>query len=357
MSTSTLPTGPSPSEQEQRWLHALLENGAVGILIVDQQGHIEIVNRKIGEMFGYERAALVGQQMEILLPSALRDIHHEHRRGYFATPRARPMGVGLNLAGRRSDGSEFPVEIGLSYIETARGVLGIAFVTDITERKRMEEAMERHATEVEQRVAEERSRLARDLHDAVTQTLFSASLIAEVLPRLWERKPEEGERRLHELRELTRGALAEMRTLLYELRPNVLVNTELGDLLRQLAEATTGRARLPIHVHTAPPNPPLPADAQVALYRIAQEALNNIAKHAAASSAEVALRVVPTQQVSLHISDDGRGFDAAQVGAEQLGLEIMRERAAAIGATLQIESTPGSGTTIHATWHYPQVEQ
>jgi signal transduction histidine kinase len=97
-------------------------------------------------------------------------------------------------------------------------------------------------------VATERNRLARDLHDAVSQTLFSASLIAKVLPRLWERKPEEGRRRLEEVRRLTRGALAEMRTLLLELRPKALVEADLGDLLRQLTEAFIGRARIPRHI-------------------------------------------------------------------------------------------------------------
>jgi signal transduction histidine kinase len=97
-------------------------------------------------------------------------------------------------------------------------------------------------------VVEERNRLARDLHDAVTQTLFSASLIAEVLPRIWERKPDEGRRRLDELRELTRGALAEMRTLLLELRPAALIEARLSVLLRQLAESITGRARVPVTV-------------------------------------------------------------------------------------------------------------
>mgnify|MGYP001082687428 CR=1 FL=1 len=197
-------------------------------------------------------------------------------------------------------------------------------------------------------VVEERSRLARDLHDAVTQTLFSASLIAEVLPRLWERNPDEGQRRLTELRELTRGALAEMRTLLLELRPAALVEADLGDLLRQLAESITGRARVPVAL-TVEGQRSLQPDVKVSLYRIAQEALNNVAKHAGASQATVSLHR-QSKQVELHISDDGRGFDPEGISPESLGLGIMRERAEAIGATLEIESQVGQGTRVVVIW-------
>ena len=197
-------------------------------------------------------------------------------------------------------------------------------------------------------VAAERNRLARDLHDAVTQTLFSASLIAEVLPRIWERDPEEGQRRLEELRELTRGALAEMRTLLLELRPAALEEANLGDLLRQLAESITGRARVPV-VLEVEGECPLEAEAKVALYRIAQEALNNVAKHAGASQAVVRFRCQP-RRVELCICDDGRGFDPADMPPDSLGLGIMRERAEAIGATLTVDSQPGAGTEITVLW-------
>jgi len=146
--------------------------------------------------------------------------------------------------------------------------------------------------QAEQAAAAERSRLARDLHDAVTQTLFSASLIAEVLPWLWERDSEEGRRRLEELRQLTRGALAEMRTLLLELRLSALIDAELGDLLRQLAESITGRAQLPVAVEVEG-QCALPPTVKVALYRIAQEALNNVTKHAGASRVSVRLRCAP----------------------------------------------------------------
>jgi PAS domain S-box-containing protein len=197
-------------------------------------------------------------------------------------------------------------------------------------------------------VTAERSRLARDLHDAVTQTLFSSSLIADVLPRIWEANPEEGRRRLDELRELTRGALAEMRTLLLELRPAALVDAELRDLLKQLGESITGRARVPVTVEvTGDCN--LTEDVKVALYRIAQESLNNVAKHANATRATVSLHCQP-ERAELCVRDDGSGFDPAAIPPDSLGLGIMRERAETIDADLQIESEIGEGTQVEVVW-------
>jgi signal transduction histidine kinase len=195
---------------------------------------------------------------------------------------------------------------------------------------------------------EERQRLARELHDAVTQTLFSASIIADILPRLWDRNPDEGLRRVEELRELTRGALAEMRTLLLELRPTALSETPIGELLHQLGEATVGRARVPVTVTTAPRGD-LPLDVKVAFYRIAQEALNNIAKHANARQVEVRLDCTAAE-VRLCVCDDGVGFDPNHRMPDNLGLRIMHERASSIGARLEIRSRPGDGSTINVLW-------
>ncbi len=197
-------------------------------------------------------------------------------------------------------------------------------------------------------VMEERQRLARELHDAVTQTLFSASLIAEALPTIWESDQDEGRQLLEDLRQLSRGALAEMRTLLMELRPAALVEANLPDLLRQLGEAVAGRTGLPATV-TVEGDWALPDDVHVALYRITQEALNNVVKHAQASQVVVSLDCAP-QGVELQVSDDGRGFDTSDVEPGELGLGIMHERAQAIGATLNIESQPGHGTQITVVW-------
>ena len=207
-----------------------------------------------------------------------------------------------------------------------------------------------HARLVEQAeetaVTQERNRLARELHDAVTQTLFSASLIADVLPRIWEKNQEQGYARLDELKELTRGALAEMRTLLLELRPATLVESSLSELLRQLTDAVVGRSRVPVELMMVGVERPLPPETKVALYRIAQESLNNIFKHAQANQIKVAVQF-ESETLNMTIQDDGIGFDQQEIGHHSLGMGIMQERAEKIGATFTIETTIGSGTTIH----------
>jgi len=195
---------------------------------------------------------------------------------------------------------------------------------------------------------QERQHLAQNLHDAVNQSLFSAGLIAEVLPRLWERNPQEALHSLEDLRRLTRGALAEMRALLAELRPNTLTDTELGDLLRLLGNAFTGRTNIPVVV-TVNGEGGLPAETQVTLYRICQEALNNIAKHAKASRVEIDLRYV-SGGLDLHIRDNGHGFDPGKTTSGHYGLTMMHERAEAVGSVLAITSQPGQGTEVAIHW-------
>jgi PAS domain S-box-containing protein len=227
--------------------------------------------------------------------------------------------------------------------------LAVAFADQAAlaiQNSRLRDQIEQAATSAE------RGRLARDLHDAVTQTLFSASLIAEALPRVWDRQPEQGRSGLEELRQLTKGALAEMRTMLVELRPSALTEKPLGELLRHLTEAATSRTRVPTEL-TVEGDSSLDPSLQVALYRIAQEALNNIAKHAGASQASVDLYCQPGR-VTLRVSDNGCGFNPDDVLPDRLGMGTMRERAEQVGAALDITSQLGHGTQIIVNW--PKTE-
>jgi signal transduction histidine kinase len=209
---------------------------------------------------------------------------------------------------------------------------------DVTERKNAESAAQ-----------EERQRLARDLHDAVSQTLWSASLIADVLPEIWEKDPAKGLERLGRLRQLTRGALAEMRALLLELRPTALIETKMAELLNRLIEAATSRSGAQISLNFEG-ECYLPEDVHVALYRIAQEALNNATRHAMASEIKIRFSCGP-KSARLEIEDNGRGFEPGDTPTGQhLGLQIMGERASSIGADLNIISQSDEGTQVILNW-------
>lgn len=217
-------------------------------------------------------------------------------------------------------------------------------------------------------VLEERQRLARDLHDSVTQMLFSATLIAQAVPQAYRRDPQEGERRLARLLELNRAALGEMRALLRELRPSeegVEINTGefplptvfrvrrdgllpvLDEILQEVERDGLETRREGSGYHRQSP------DLEETLFRVIQEGLHNVSKHARARCVEVVLRC-RQGCVHLRVADDGIGFDARQVlrrpaPESGIGVVSMRERVRALGGTFRLESAPGLGTRIEVT--------
>jgi nitrate/nitrite-specific signal transduction histidine kinase len=243
--------------------------------------------------------------------------------------------LGFFFLGKHEPGHLTPEE--LSLLSSVGKQIGVAM-----ENAHLYERAEQTA------ITAERSRLARELHDAVTQTLFSANLIADVIPRIWKRDPEEGMQNLEELRQLTRGALAEMRTLLLEMRPESLERADIKSLLTQLADAFIGRVRVPVSVDIKG-DCDLTHEVKIVFYRVAQEALNNIAKHAGARQVDLHLECQPGGMI-LSIKDDGLGFEPGSIAPEHLGIAIMHERASSIGASLKIESQLGQGTTIELDW-------
>lgn len=207
------------------------------------------------------------------------------------------------------------------------------------ERLRLEQGFERAA------VAEERARLARELHDSVTQALFGISLGAHTaLQRIGERLPDERPT-LDYILNLTQGALAEMRALVFELRPESLAQDGLVPALRKQVEALTARHRLKAVLVADDGEPALPIGAKEALYRIAVEAVQNIVKHARATQIDMRLSSVD-DAVLLEINDNGAGFDTASVSPTGYGLITMRERAERLKGRLSVDSAPGAGTRI-----------
>jgi signal transduction histidine kinase len=204
------------------------------------------------------------------------------------------------------------------------------------------------AKEREVAVLAERNRIARDLHDAVSQTLFASTVLAGTLARAAGRGNAPGSAATRKqalaLERLNRGALAEMRLLMVELRPDALEQAPLADLLQLAIEALSCRGEIRVEA-TLARDDPLPPSARIQVYRIAQEALSNIGKHSGATQAVVQWQV-DGERASLRIADDGRGFDPGDSRPGHFGLDNMRARALEIGARLTITSAPGEGAEL-----------
>jgi len=197
----------------------------------------------------------------------------------------------------------------------------------------------------------ERNRLSNELHDTISQTLWSISLITERLPALWDINQVEAERSLTTLDELARSALAEMRALLLELRPSELTDAKLGDLIHQLTRIITSRTGL-VFTITLEAQESVPPDVHIILYRIIQSAINNIVLHAWATHVEIYFSSL-AGHVSFTIQDDGRGFDPERIAPGHLGLSIMHDRIESIGGTIETISQKGHGTLIKVNWIQP----
>ena len=244
------------------------------------------------------------------------------------------------------DGSVHTLQVTGAVPQDARGDRILAGLTrDVTELREAEEALRpvqaTHAAQVE------RQRLARDLHDAVTQNLYSANLLLEVLPETIGREPAEAAADAATVHRLVRASLGELRTLLYELRPETIAGAPLAVLLARLGDALAGSGTLEVAT-AADDDLELPDDVHATLYRIAQEALANVGKHARASHVSAVVERAG-DGVRLVVRDDGRGYDLART-PEGLGAGIMRERALGIGARLDVQTAPGAGTTVTVLW-------
>ncbi len=238
--------------------------------------------------------------------------------------------------------------------------LGVFLVTAIltsqlasAQRWRVEQAQNRerelrllYAQAQELAALQERQRLARELHDSVSQALYGIGLGAHTAREALKSDPEQACSSLDYVLDLTEAGLAEMRALIFELRPESLENEGLvAALMKQIAVLRT-RYRLVVNAYLGD-EPELTLDQKEILYRIAQEALHNTVKHARAST--VTLRLVrQTNEALLEVCDDGRGFDSTASFPGHLGLRSMLERATRGGGTLTIKSAPGQGTCIKA---------
>jgi PAS domain S-box-containing protein len=347
----------APTREEFR---ILFESAPNGVVVVDGNGIMVVANARMERKFGYDHDELVGQPVEVLVPERFRRQHLRLRQAFAAAPTARLMGEGRELYGLRKDGSEFPIEIGLNPIATRNAQLAMATVVDITRRKLAEQKLTAALAERDdlrrrfmQAQEDERLRLAHELHDQTGQSLAAVMLELKGGEAL---ATDSGRDQLRQLR----GQLEEMGKALHrvawELRPTSIDDLGLTSALANQVSEWSAKIGIDGDFHCGDRNlDQLPDEIRTSVYRVVQEALTNIAKHAAGTTAVSVVIDRSGGTLRLTIEDNGCGFEHAQGGGNGagpgnggLGIAGMRERLALIGGELEIESSANAGTTIFA---------
>lgn len=323
--------------------HVLFEQSPYGILLVDPEtGAMIEANEITSRQLGYTReefAALkiadyeaaenlqeVAQRMQKIIIEGSDDFETLHRT---------------------KNGEIRNVHVWVKTLQLDKKVFFYTIFQDITERKRMEESNEAYSREIT--LLEERQRIASDLHDAVSQTLFSARLTAETLLRQPDRQSEAFTHSLIDLNRLARSASGEIRLILVELRNNALLNVNLNTLLTNLIDSGMARTDANLIFQCHVDDPVLPPQVKLAFYRIAQEAISNAIKHGKPDNINCFLQE-NGQTLEMIIQDDGMGFSIDTVSDDHFGLQIMRERADQAGVDLSVISQPESGTSVTVCW-------
>ncbi len=340
------------ARESEATVRTLLETAAQAILAIGEDGRIVLANAAAEEMFEYGRDELIGVPADSLVPERLLEQLRQHRAGRFAEPRARTLGVRADLTALRKDGSEFPVEVSLSYVAAGSGTLGVAFVSDITQRKESETTLARYQEQVHRPAralldAHEAGNreLAREFHDVFSQELAGLSMeISTLLRSAKETAPVT--KRLREVGNKISRLAENIHRASRQLHPAILEQWGLEAALREECEALSKQLGMPV-AFEAGRLPAQPSqDVALCLYRVAQESLRNIAKHSGAREVHVWLTAVP-EGVQLRIEDAGDGFDVEEVLKKGgLGLISMEERVRMVNGKLKVHSVRGEGTTV-----------
>lgn len=347
--TARLGLAESSALRSEQQFRSIVESSPTGMLLVDRQGRIALVNREAERLFGHARRELLGQSMEILVPAQDRGEHAAQQALFQAGAAPRRMGGGREVRGLHRDGHELMLEVGLARIETTQGEFVLASVVDVGDRKRLDQARDAHALTRRLREAEEaqRKRMARDIHDALGQSLTALKLdIGWLAGHLAN-----GDASLHEraiaMEELATRTMQEVRRLSAELRPAVLDDQGLLAAIRWLAGDFERRTTLPCSLALPAEEVGWSDECCTAAFRVLQESLTNVLRHARARNVTVALWTELAGDAVLEVRDDGRGIgDADAARPDGLGLLGMRERAVLHDGTLTVCGVAGAGTTV-----------
>jgi two-component system, NarL family, sensor histidine kinase DevS len=314
------------------------------VVVVDTAGKILYSNENCTEIVGWTPQELVGEPIETLIPSRLRDVHRTHRKGYTDGPKARPMGSGLLLTALHRSGREVPVEIALSPL-SGEIAATVATVRDVSER--LETAAQLVDAKTRLEVLDDRDRIARELHDSVIQRLFAAGLHLQASTD----RPDTTERVSVIVDEIDE-AIREIRGVIFTLHRPAQLDSGLEAALRASINDATRllghRPTLRLGGILGNISPELGAE----LLAVLREALMNVAKHAGATKTEVSLDV-GSDAVTLEVNDDGIGMTVATaVQTGGLGLRNIRERASRLGGEVVFSEGEPSGTQVR--WIVPR---
>lgn len=367
-----LPSYLNPADALGR-LTALLDSAMDAIVSIDDAGHIVMYNRAAEQTFGWSASDMLGQPLERLMPERFRAGHASHVRQFASTgvtarlKGSKGGGEGVVLWGRRADGSEFPMDASISQIDTGHGKLFSVIIRDVTDRVKARQDLARFATEAAAIREQEKSRVARELHDELAQSLTALKMDA-----VWVRQHLAAagtaspalSAKIEGMLALLDESVAATRRIAADLRPLVLDDLGLAPAIEWLVQSFSQRHGVPCHLDIDE-SLALGEPHATAVFRIVQESLNNVAKHAHARQAwvRVALEAqgggtpvsgVPVDCIVLQVRDDGVGFDQAAARQPQsLGLIGLRERAQLLEGQVRIDSVPGAGTTVEARLPLP----
>ncbi len=334
------------------------------IVGVDEKNHIVLFNPEAERMFGYKAEEMLGHSLDQLIPESSRAQQHlleDHSadEGAWQTP-----GPGRLVTGMRADRSEFLIESSISQTAIGNKRQFTAVLRDVTERQRQEDELRemnrqlRNLSATLEDVRErERRRIAHELHDELGQQLTGLKLELSWLGNRMREGHSGGVNDIVAMGRMLDHALASVRRISSELRPQILDDLGFGEAVRWLAQETTRRIRLDIHVDLPAAHLVVDDQQAIGLYRIVQESLTNIARHARASEVSISLTTDDTDMLRLTISDNGQGFQDGQ--GSNIGLAGMRERARAIGGECRVTASPGAGVTVEVLLplEIPEIEK
>jgi PAS domain S-box-containing protein len=337
-------------------LAGLLDSAMDAIITVDESQRIVLYNRAAEKIFGWASEQAMGQSLDRLMPERYRAGHASQVRRFAATgTTSRRMGDGTVLYGKRADGEEFPMEASISQLDTGDGKLFTVILRDITERVRAQEELSQFAAEAHAIREGEKSRVARELHDELAQSLTALKMDTIWLRDNGAAQPDAAADKLGDMVKMLDTTVAATRRIAADLRPLLLDDLGLQPAIEWLANNFTQRTGVPCEVNVDE-DLELEEPYATAVFRIVQESLANVAKHAAATEVNV-LVARTAQAVVLEVSDNGRGFEtSAPRKPHSLGLMGLRERAHLLKGAASIESEPGRGTRIEVRIPLKQQE-